>query len=94
VAGAARCVVVADTGTVFRAESISISDGRWHRVRCVKSATALSIEVDSTDLRSVPVPAALMFDSPSKPARLGGDNITNNADRYSGLLDDVYYRLG
>ncbi|MCA1693160.1 MAG: hypothetical protein LC733_13570, partial [Actinobacteria bacterium] len=94
--GKPRCVLVArNTGTVYRAEStVTVADGAWHRVACTRAATALSIQVDATAPRVVPLPEGLVIASPGEPLRLGGSTAHQTTNRFSGGLDNVYYRLG
>ena len=93
--GKPRCVLVAkSTGAVYRAEStVGVADGAWHSVACLRTATALSIQVDATAARVVPLPEGLVVASPGEPLRLGGSTAHQNTDRFSGGLDNVYYRL-
>ncbi len=94
--GEVQCVLVsqrAEAGPPITATShLVVNDGRWHRVGCTKTDTVLSIVVDGSDPVSVPVPPGLELASPSEPLRLGGNN-RMGANRFTGAVDDVYYRL-
>lgn len=94
--GQARCILVAKgTGTVYKAEStVTVTDGAWHQIGCIRTTTALSVEVDTTGPRSVALPQDLVVDSPTEPLRFGGNALNQIANRFSGSLDNVYYRLG
>jgi hypothetical protein len=94
--GQARCILVAKgTGTVYKAESnVTVADGAWHQIGCLRTAAALSVEVDAEPPRSVALPQGLVLDSPTEPLRFGGNALNQIANRFSGALDEVYYRLG
>jgi hypothetical protein len=93
--GRAQCVVVGrgSTQTYVTRSDITVADGKWHRVMCLRTATALTIFVDGRKRGQVTVPATLDI-SNSLPLRIGGPNFAASSDMYNGFLDDVYVALG
>ncbi|MEV6846252.1 LamG-like jellyroll fold domain-containing protein [Actinoplanes sp. NPDC051411] len=92
--GRAQCVIggVGLTGGYLVRSATTVADGRWHKVLCQRSGTALSVYVDDVLKGTATVPATLSI-SNSLPIRIGGPNF-KNGDMYHGLLDDVYAELG
>ncbi|MGH8932801.1 MAG: BTAD domain-containing putative transcriptional regulator [Egibacteraceae bacterium] len=90
------CVVVGKGSiAIYKAISnVSIADGIWHNLRCVKSATTLTIYVDSINQGQVTLPAGLAVENDS-PMRMGGKNVSQNNDnnQFFGALDNVYFRF-
>ncbi|AGL20868.1 LamG-like jellyroll fold domain-containing protein [Actinoplanes sp. N902-109] len=80
--------------TIYVAKStITIADGTWHSLECRRSGTTLSIVVDGTVTKTVPVPAGLSIDN-TAPLVLGGKGLAENADQFQGALDDAWVRVG
>lgn len=92
--GEARCVVVttATTRAITATSIVRVTDGAWHKVRCTRTAASLSVEVDAADPVTVPLPADLDLTSPAEPVRFGGNN-RMGAGRFTGAVDNAYYRL-
>jgi Laminin G domain len=77
------------------AAAVSVADDSWHKVQCVKTATVLSIYVDSISQRHVNLPAGLAIENGS-PMSVGGlhaDQVINS-NQFFGALDNVYFDLG
>ncbi|HEU4346189.1 MAG TPA: LamG domain-containing protein [Actinoplanes sp.] len=93
--GKAQCVAVGrGSSKAYLVRSTNpVADGRWHKVLCVRSGSALSVYVDGT-LRgrtTIPVTLNILND---KPLRIGGPNFNTSSDMYHGYLDDVFAQLG
>lgn len=93
--GRAQCVVVGrGSNRKYVARStVSVADGKWHKVLCTRSGTALTVHVDGTLRGRATVPSTMSI-SNDKPLRLGGPNFNKASDMYHGSLDDVYAQLG
>jgi hypothetical protein len=93
--GKAQCVVVGiGAATSYLARSdISVADGAWHQVTCLRTLGFLAIVVDGRQRSRVVVPDALQI-SNTLPLRVGAANFTTLTDRYTGYLDDVFVALG
>ena len=93
--GKAQCVAVGrgSTKAYLVRSAISVADGQWHRVLCMRSGSALSVYVDGTLRGRTAVPATMSIAN-DKPLRVGGPNFNTSSDMYHGYLDDVYAQLG
>lgn len=93
--GRAQCVVVGrgSTQTYIARSDITVADGTWHRVMCLRTATLLSVFVDGRKRGQMAVPATLDI-SNSLPLRIGGPNFAASSDMYNGFLDNAYVALG
>lgn len=93
--GRAQCVLVGRGSTkAYVARSpIAVTDGRWHQLTCVRTATALQILLDGQLRASVAVPGTVSI-SNALPLRIGGRNLTATADQFGGAVDDVFVALG
>jgi hypothetical protein len=94
-AGKAQCVVVGrgSTQAYVARSTVDVADGTWHRLLCVRTATALTVFVDGLRRGSVSVPVTLDI-SNNLPLRVGGPNFNPTSDRYNGFLDDVFAARG
>ena len=93
--GKAQCAVVGrgSTRSYLVRSTVSVADGKWHKVLCQRSGTALSVYVDGVLRGRTAVPATLSIVN-DKPLRIGGPNFNTSSDMYHGFLDDVYAQLG
>jgi hypothetical protein len=94
-AGKAQCVVVGK-GLVkpyIVRSSVTVADGKWHKLLCLRSGVALTVSVDGVNRGTVAVPATLSI-SNTRPMRIGGPNFTTTSDMFHGSLDSVYAMLG
>jgi hypothetical protein len=93
--GKAQCVVTGQGATTaYVAKSdVSVADGNWHQLSCVRSATALAIVVDGRQRSQVTLPATLTI-SNNLPLRVGAANFSTRTDRFNGYLDDAFVALG
>ncbi|NUR93634.1 MAG: hypothetical protein HOV67_00090 [Kribbellaceae bacterium] len=95
--GLASCVVagpVAGLNRIYVAQwNISVADGTWHKLDCVRQLGNLSLFVDGQSRASVAVPATLSIVN-ADPLRLGGKGIGPWNDQFHGELDDVYVTVG
>jgi hypothetical protein len=94
-AGLPSCVLV---GTGSRriyvvTAGVSVADGQWHAIECVRSVSALSILVDGSVLRQIRVPASLSIVN-SDPLRIGGKGLSPDNDQFHGAIDDVFVAIG
>jgi hypothetical protein len=94
-AGKAQCVVVGQgSSRAYVARSVAtVADGKWHKVLCLRTSTALTVFVDGRTSGHAVVPAALSIGN-ALPVRVGGPNFNTASDMYHGFLDDVYATLG
>lgn len=93
-AGQPSCVLVGQRDTLIYAalSGVSVADGKWHQVECVRSGNVLAVQVDGARTGSVSVPINLSV-SNDAPLRLGGKGSGPNNDQYNGALDDVYVNI-
>ncbi len=93
--GRAQCVVVGrGSARAYVARStVSVADGKWHRVVCRRSGSTVAVHVDGVVRGRATVPAALSIVN-NKPLRIGGPNFNTSSDMYHGFLDNVYAQLG
>lgn len=93
--GKAQCVVVGrgSSRAYIVRSSVSVADGRWHRVMCMRTPTGLYVFVDGVNRGRVSVPVRLSI-SNDLPLRLGGPNLGIGSDSYNGYLDDVFVVRG
>jgi hypothetical protein len=94
-AGLPSCVLV---GTGMRrihmiTAGVSVADGQWHAIECVRSASSFSILVDGSILRQARIPASLSIVN-SDPLRIGGKGLSPNNDQFHGAVDDVFVVIG
>ena len=95
VTGRAQCVVVGrgSTQTYIARAGVTVADGKWHRVMCLRTATVLTVFVDGRNRGHVALPSTLDI-SNNLPLRIGGPNFSAGSDMYNGFLDDAYVALG
>lgn len=93
--GRAQCVVTGvGSATAYIARStIPVIDNTWHKIRCQRVGTALTVFVDDVQRGQTTIPATLSITNTS-PLRVGGPNFNTRSDMYHGYLDDVYAELG
>lgn len=87
--GQPSCVVVAPgVETIHRVKStVSIADSAWHTVSCIRTETALQIDVDGTS-QSVRIPADIDLRNDA-PVRVGGKSDKPGNDPFHGQIDDI-----
>jgi hypothetical protein len=95
VAGHPSCVITETRTRSFHEvyATVSIADGQWHRVDCLRGRTTLMIVVDRRISAEKPIPAGLMV-SNDMPLRIGGKGVLRGNDQFNGAIDDVYVALG
>jgi hypothetical protein len=93
-AGRPSCVLVGTASPrIYLAQSsVSVADGQWHAVDCVRVGGSLTLSVDGVVRGSVSLPTALSV-SNDQPLRIGGKGNSPNNDQFVGSLDDVYVSL-
>lgn len=73
--------------------SVGVADGRWHRVVCQRSQTALAIVVDGEIVAATRIPDAYSVDTAGHRMSVGGNGTHIQNDQYHGALDDVFFAL-
>ena len=93
--GRAQCVVGGTglTGGYVVRSAVTVADGQWHKITCLRSGADLGVYVDDMLKGTAAIPATLSI-SNTMPLRIGGANFHSITDMYHGLLDDVYAELG
>lgn len=93
--GRAQCVIVGrgSAKPYIVRSTVSVVDGRWHQVTCMRTATGLYIFVDGVRHGVVAVPATVSI-SNARPLRLGAPNLALDSDSFNGYLDDVFVVRG
>lgn len=92
-AGRPGCAMAAGRRTYVVTAPVSVADGRWHRVTCVRSGAVLGIEVDGVRLAQVKVPAGLSVRNRA-PLRIGGNGVSASSDHFHGAVDEVFVAVG
>lgn len=94
-AGRPSCILVAKgSGVTYRAGSQEfIGDGTWHRLRCIRTATLLTIEVDNVRGEALPIPTDTRIES-DRPLRLGGNSTQQANDQFFGAMDNLFLHIG
>lgn len=93
--GKAQCVIVGQGSTrayIVRS-TVSVTDGKWHRVMCLRTSAALYVFVDGKNRGRVAVPATVSIAN-RLPLRIGGPNLNVASDSFNGYLDNTYVVLG
>jgi hypothetical protein len=73
--------------------NVSVADGQWHTVECVRTGGSLTVFVDGADSGQAGIPAELSIVN-NDPLRIGGKGISPNNDQFHGALDDVFVSIG
>jgi hypothetical protein len=88
--GEPSCVIRSGSDLLTVRSSVSIADGHWHHVRCLKDREGVTIEVDGTVDRKA---AGIGSVSNGWPVRIGGPGVGEHDDQFHGRIDDVYLRI-
>ena len=88
--GEPSCVIRSGSDLITVRSSVSIADGSWHRVRCVRDGSGVTIEVDGTADREAGRTGSV---SNGWPVRIGGPGVGEGDDQFHGRIDDVYLRI-
>ncbi|MBB4748321.1 LamG-like jellyroll fold domain-containing protein [Actinoplanes lobatus] len=93
-AGHPSCVLVdiRQPGIRIARSVVSTADGRWHRVRCQRSGTSLTIYVDNVIRGRTIVPAGLTVFN-DQPLSIGSKGAYRDNDQFNGVLDNVWVRI-
>jgi hypothetical protein len=93
-AGHPSCVLVDVRRPVIRMvrSSVTIADGRWHRVRCQRIGTRLEVYVDNVPRGRTAVPSNLNV-SNDLPLSIGAKGAYRDNDQFNGILDNVWVRI-
>jgi hypothetical protein len=94
-AGKPSCVIVGVNKPRIRVvkSSVTVANGRWHRVECRRIGAALAILVDGV-VRGVSVVPANLSVANKSPLSLGGKGGYKNNDQFQGAFDDVFVSIG
>lgn len=88
--GEPSCVIRSGSDLLTVRSSVSIADGSWHRVRCLRDRAGVTIEVDGTADREAGRTGSVRN---SWPVRIGGPGVGEGDDQFHGRIDDVYLRI-
>jgi Concanavalin A-like lectin/glucanases superfamily len=93
--GRAQCVLVGrgSTKAYIARSSVTVANGAWHKVLCLRSGTTLTVAVDGVSRGRISIPAALSVTN-TRPLRVGGPNFNKSSDMYHGYVDDVLAARG
>lgn len=91
-AGQPSCVFRSGPGSrpVIVVSTLSVTDGAWHDVRCVRTTTAVAVVVDRRTTRRAT--AAVDIDNGSA-VLIGGNALAATSDQFYGSLDSVFLRI-
>lgn len=94
-AGRPSCVIVgtADTTIYVALASLTVADGRWHRVECSRRDALLTVAVDGHLKGRSVIPSSLSIAN-ADPLCIGGKGTSANNDQFAGAIDDVYVTKG
>jgi hypothetical protein len=94
-AGKPSCVVVGENRPRIRVvkSSVTVANGRWHRIECRRIGAALAIMVDGV-VRGVSVIPDDLSVANTSPLSLGGKGGYKNNDQFQGAFDDVFVSVG
>jgi hypothetical protein len=95
VAGRPSCVLVGDRLRRIRmaTSTVTVADGRWHRVRCSRVGSILAVFVDNLLRGRTIVPASLSVTN-NRPMSIGGKGAFADNDQFNGALDNVWVQVG
>lgn len=90
-AGHPSCVIVGTAGPAIYVAiaSLTVADGRWHRVECSRSDALLTVAVDGQLKGRSAIPSSLSIVNPD-PLCIGGKGTSPNNDQFVGAIDDVF----
>jgi hypothetical protein len=93
--GQPSCVLVGTSSPhIFVATTgVSVANGQWRAVECVRTGSSLTVLVDGTVAGRANVPTELSIVN-NDPLRIGGKGTSANNDQYHGALDDVFVSIG
>ncbi|GAA2490812.1 LamG-like jellyroll fold domain-containing protein [Winogradskya humida] len=93
-AGQPSCVLVgARPGIKMVRSSVSVTDGHWHTLRCLRRGTQFTIVVDGVVRGTRTISAELAITN-ELPLSIGGKGAFRDNDQFQGILDDVWVRVG
>ncbi|MFF5231260.1 LamG-like jellyroll fold domain-containing protein [Dactylosporangium sp. NPDC000521] len=89
--GRPSCVIVGvGEPTIYVAlASLSVADGRWHRIECARSDALLTVAVDGKTRGRSAIPPSLSIVN-TDPLCIGGKGTSANNDQFAGAIDDVF----
>jgi hypothetical protein len=93
--GRPSCVLVGIGSTRINivTSSLSVADGQWHAVECVRNGTSLTIVVDGGTRGQINISAELSIVN-KEPFRVGGKGTSPNNDQFAGAIDDAFVIIG
>lgn len=91
--GHPSCVLVGEDGDqVLVTADVSVADGSWHDVECVRADGSLTVLVDGAASRSRPVPEDLTVRPPAA-VRVAGKSLKPKNDQFHGMIDDLFVAI-
>jgi hypothetical protein len=94
-AGKPTCVLVGSGDPTIHvvASSVTVANGQWHVVECLRAGETFTIAVDGriTGRHNVPTQLSIVN---GDPLRIGGKGTSANNDQFHGALDDAYVAIG
>ena len=88
--GEPSCVIRSGSDLLTVRSRVSIADGSWHSVRCLRDRDGVTIQVDGTADREAGGAGSV---SNTWPVRIGGPGVGERDDQFHGRIDDVYLRI-
>ncbi|WP_344167291.1 LamG-like jellyroll fold domain-containing protein [Pilimelia columellifera] len=90
-AGRPSCVLANGRAIYRLVAPVTVADGRWHHLACLRSGGQLLMTVDGSTWRR-PIPASLALRN-NQPLRIGGKNALAGNDQFAGRVDNVFVTL-
>lgn len=89
--GYPSCVIVGTAGPAIYVAlaSLTVADGRWHRVECSRRDGLLTVAVDGQLKGRAAIPPSLSIVN-ADPLCIGGKGTSANNDQFAGAIDDVF----
>jgi hypothetical protein len=85
--GKPSCVVRGASELLSVRSPVSLTDGQWHRVTCLKDSSGVQIDVDGATRRQSGAVGPVSNDY---EIRVGSSGVTAGDDQFHGALDDVF----
>jgi Concanavalin A-like lectin/glucanases superfamily len=89
--GVPSCVVFGGRGRLRVDGTASVADGHWHRLRCTRLVTGVSLSVDGVVVDTVAGPTGHI--NSAAPARVGGKKVTARNQQFHGRIDTIVLRM-
>ncbi len=95
VSGRPSCVLRTTDGTqpIIVKSSVGVADGAWHKVSCQRTASTVTIFVDSVARGSALISASYSINPVGQPVSIGAKGTGTNNDQFHGAIDEVFFNL-